>query len=67
MSKLLIPMLVLWAWATPLNAQITREQADIIVFEHLQNHVTSPYFLYVNVNLPSDEVITITTNKILTT
>ena len=34
-----IPMLVLMAWATSLSAQITREQADAIVLEHIQNEV----------------------------
>ena len=42
-------------------AQITREQADVIVLEHIQNEVISPYFLYVYVNLPNDEGIALTT------
>jgi len=31
-----------------LSAQITREQADKIVWEHMQNEVTTPYLLYVH-------------------
>ena len=56
-------MLVLTAWATSLSAQITREQADMIVLEHIQNEVTPPYFLYVNVNTPTAEGIAITTSQ----
>jgi hypothetical protein len=61
MKKLIIPMLIFLAWATSLSAQITREQADKIVLEHLQNEVTLPYFLYVNVNAPSEAGIAVTT------
>ncbi|MCL2042078.1 MAG: T9SS type A sorting domain-containing protein [Bacteroidales bacterium] len=61
MKKIIISMLVLTAWATSLSAQITREQADAIVWEHLQDEVTPPYFLYVNVNTPTVEGIAITT------
>ena len=56
-------MLVLTAWATSLSAQITRKQADAIVWEHLQNEVTPPYLLYVNVNTPTAEGIAITTSQ----
>jgi len=45
------------------SAQITREQADTIVLEHIQNEVISPYFLYVNVNLPSEDGIALTTHN----
>ena len=63
MKKIIIPMLVLTAWATSLFAQVTREQADAIVLEHLQNEVTPPYLLYVNVNTPTAEGIAITTSQ----
>ena len=46
-----------------LFAQITREQADAIVFEHLQKVVTEPYLLYVNVKAPSEAGIDLTTSN----
>jgi len=61
MKKLILSMLIFIAWATSLSAQITREQADKIVLEYFQNEVTSPYFLYVNTNAPSEAGIAITT------
>jgi hypothetical protein len=61
MKKFIIPMLVLTAWATSLSAQITREQADAIVLQHIKNEVSPPYLLYVNVNAPSETGIAITT------
>jgi len=54
-------MIALIAWATSLSAQITREQADEIVFQHIKKEVTPPYLLYVNVNTPSETGIAITT------
>jgi len=54
-------MLVLMAWATSLSAQITREQANKIVWEHVQNEATSPYLLYVYNHAPSAEEFMITT------
>jgi hypothetical protein len=61
MKKVIISMLVLVALATSLSAQITREKADEIVLEYIQNEVTPPYLLYVNVHSPNMEGITITT------
>ena len=62
MKKPLFPMLVLIAWTTSLCAQISREQADAIVLEHIQKEVTPPYLLYVNVNTPSEEGFVVTTH-----
>ena len=59
MKKIIISMLVLIAWTTSLTAQITREQADSIVLEYIQKEVT----LYVNINTPNEEGITITTSN----
>ena len=61
MNRILIPMLVFMAWATSISAQITRQQADKIVWEHVQNVVSPPYLLYVNTNMPKEEGITINT------
>ena len=61
MKKILLTMIVLTAWATSLSAQITREQADEIVFQHIKKEVTPPYLLFINVNSPSDAGISITT------
>jgi len=44
-----------------LSAQITREQADKIVWEHIQNEVTTPYLLYVHNDTPSAEGLMVTT------
>jgi len=54
-------MLVLMAWATSLSAQITQEQADKIVWKHVQNEATLPYLLYVYNHAPSAEGIMIMT------
>ena len=61
MNRVITPMLILLAWATSLSAQITREQADAIVRQHIENEVSPPYLLYVNVNAPSQTGIDITT------
>jgi len=64
MKKMIFWMLVLFAWTTSLSAQITREQADAIVMEHIQKEVPRPLvYLYANNNTPSGEVFSITTNK----
>jgi len=63
MNKFIILMLILLAWATSLSAQITRERADEIVLQHIENAVTPPYLLYVNVNTPSEAGIAITTSQ----
>ena len=60
MKKVIILMSILLVWATSLYAQITREQADAIVLEHVKG-VREPCFLYVNVNAVSEGGITITT------
>ena len=62
-KTILILMLVLLANTTSLFAQITREQANAIVWEHIQNEISAPYLLYVNTNLPNEEGINITTNN----
>ena len=62
MKKIIIPVLVLLAWATSLSAQVTREQADAIVLNHVQSEAVSPCTLYTNVNDPGGEGISITTS-----
>jgi len=61
MNKFILPVLVLLAWTTSLSAQITREQADEIVWQHIKNEVTTPYSLYINTHAPSAEGIAVTT------
>ena len=61
MNRFIFPMLVLIACTTSLSAQITREQADKIVWEHIQNEVTTPYLLYVYNHAPSAAGLMITT------
>jgi len=63
MKKMILSISLFTALAMSLPAQVTREQADTIVLEYLQNEVTTPYTLYVNVNLPSEEGIAITTSN----
>jgi len=50
-------------FSASLFAQITREQADAIVFEHIQNEAIPHYFLYVNVTMPSAGGITLITHN----
>jgi len=61
MKKFFTLMFVLIAWATSLTAQITREQADEIVLEYIQNEITVPYLLYIHQNSPVTDGIIITT------
>ena len=63
MKKIIISMLILTAWAASLTAgNITREQADEIVLDYLQNGLKElPCLLFVNVKAPSEEGIVITT------
>jgi hypothetical protein len=61
MRKVIILILVLTALATSLLAQVTRKQADSIVREYLQNEMITYNLLYVHVNEPNEEGITITT------
>ena len=63
MKQKVFLIVVLVAWATALPAQIMREQADVIVKEHLQNEMIESNLLYVNVNAPSVEGIAITTSN----
>ena len=61
MKRFILSIFILSACATSLLAQITREQADAIVLEYLQNEVSLPCKLYVNINMPSEAGIDITT------
>ena len=62
MKKIFIVMSVLIAWTASLSAEnITRKQADKIALDYLQNELTQPFLLFVNVNAPNEEGIVITT------
>ena len=61
MKKIIISILALTVWAV--SAQITREQADAIVLEHIQNEAVQSSLLYVNVNAPSSAGIAVTTSN----
>ena len=63
MKQIIFAMLALFAWATSLPAQTTREQADAIVLDYLKNAVTLPCLLYVNDNAPSEKGTIITTSN----
>jgi hypothetical protein len=56
-------IVILVAYAAVLSAQITREEADAVVWEHLQNECLQHGALYANLNLPSAEGIAITTSN----
>ena len=62
MKKTIILISILLIEATSLLAEnITREQANAIVLGYLQDKVTRPYFLSVNINPPNEEGIVLTT------
>jgi hypothetical protein len=61
MKKNLLMMLFIFAWITSLFAQITKEQAEKIVYEHIQNEIELPYFLYIYENSPQTNEISLTT------
>jgi hypothetical protein len=63
MKKTIVLMSVLFVWGTSIFAQITREQADNIVKEYLQNELIEYDILYVHTDEPSQEGITITTSN----
>ena len=63
MKKTFILLTVLLICATTLFAQTTREQADAIIKEHLQNEMVQYNLLYVHANVPSIDGITITTSN----
>ena len=65
MKKKIVLIPILFAWTISLLAQITREQADAIVQEHIQKEVNRPcpIYLFVNNNAPSEENIVLTTHK----
>jgi type III secretory pathway lipoprotein EscJ len=63
MNKIIFSTLVLLACATSLTAQITYEQANAIVFQHIQNEVNTPYKLYVYNHAPSANDIVLTTHN----
>jgi hypothetical protein len=46
-----------------LSAQITREQADNIVYEHIQNKMAHACYLYINENVKDESFFTITTEQ----
>ena len=62
MKKMIIVVSVLFACATSLPAQITREQADAIVLEHLKSEIAPFFSVFVNVNTPSVDGFVITTS-----
>ena len=63
MKKISSLILIFSVWAMSLSAQITREQADTIMREHLQNGMLQHCSLYVNINVPSEKGIIITTSN----
>ena len=64
MKKFFTSMLVFIACATLLSAQITREQANVIVQNYVQSELTQPAgTIYVNDDEPSEAGVSITTSN----
>jgi len=63
MNKIILFLLILFAWGTSLTAQITREQADSIVIQHIKKDVKPPSLLYLYNQVPSANEIVITTHN----
>ena len=63
MKKVFLFISVLFIWTISLTSQINREQADEIVLNYLQNEVTQPYTLYINITTPSDKYFTLNTSN----
>ncbi|MCL2313192.1 MAG: T9SS type A sorting domain-containing protein [Firmicutes bacterium] len=61
MSRILFSFTLCIAFSTTLVAQITREQADAIVLQHIKNELISSYKLYVYNHEPSGSGIVIAT------
>ena len=64
MKKISILLVTLCLWVCGASAQIiTQEQANTIVKQYVQNETGQSAELYVNVNAPNDEGISVTTSK----
>ena len=63
MKRICIFLSVLLISVTYLSAQIARNQADSIVLNYLQNEMIEYELLYVHINTPNQEGITITTSN----
>jgi hypothetical protein len=67
MKKIILLMLVLFACTASLLAQVTREQADVIVKDYIKTKEIRPYWLYayiyIHANAPNDEGVTVTTSN----
>jgi hypothetical protein len=63
MRKIVFSISVLLALATTLSAQVMRKQADSIVQKYLQSEKIEYELLYIHVNAPNEEGITITTSN----
>ena len=63
MKKISFFLFILFCYAASLHAQITQEQANAIVLQHIQAEVAPPYVLYVYAHAPSAEEMVITTHN----
>jgi len=63
MKKKVTFLVATLAFSAVSMAQITQEQADTIVKKHLQSELIGDSLLYINVNIPSANGITITTSN----
>ena len=63
MKRQVFSMFVMIAWTTSVIGQITKEQANSVVLQHLQKEAIEHEYLYVNVSTPSAEGIDIVTSN----
>jgi hypothetical protein len=61
MKKSIILMSAFIIGAASLPAQITQEQADVIVTEYVKSNIAEPYLLYAHLETPSAEGLAIAT------
>ena len=63
MKQILLLIVLSFVFLSASSMPISQEQADEIVQNHLRNEMTQFDFLYVNVNVPSEDGIVITTSN----
>ena len=63
MKKISITLIALCSWILCAEAQITQEQANTIVKQHVQDQGGQPAELYIHKNVPNDNGINITTSQ----
>ena len=63
MKKFTLSFIAFFICTISLFAQISQEQADVIVFQYIQTEIAAPYLLYVYTQEPNEEGMVITTHQ----